>query len=512
MWRFSREPSRGPGIRAVLACTRDFIAGCGMSAVCGFKKRFRVLRTERCGGTSVMFAIVAAPLVLAVGIGVDTARGYMVKSRLSSALDAAGLAGGRSFFLATRDADIQMYFDANFPSGYMGSTVSGPAIVADPVAETVRLEASATIPTTFMRVAGFETLNVSSMAEVKRQLTSLDIVLSIDMSGSMGGSAAGGGTRIAAARTAATTLVNILFGADASKPYLKIGLVPWNSKVNVTRNGTTFNSALTTNETVPAFTNPITGVSQTKVYYANNSPVPLLSAPPSTWKGCAYNRYTKDSVVNDADILDGVGRVGNKDWMAWQPIGVEGEPVSGYGVCTSAISGSECIACLSHGITPLQNTKQTVVDAINALQTPAGNTNIPGGLGWAWRVLTKELPFDDAGPDDPQRRKTRAIVLLTDGENVGGSGDGYKGVFGLNSTAQSAMDDRLRLLAANIKAGGVVVYVIQFANGGTALQTLLKGVASGPNAPYYHYAPDAATLNTVFQEVANHLSELRLSK
>ena len=52
----------------------------------------------------------------------------------------------------------------------------------------------------------------------------------------------------------------------------------------------------------------------------------------------------------------------------------------------------------------------------------------------------------------------------------------------------------------------------QFANSGGPLQSLMKEIASGPDAPYYHYAPDSTTLQTVFQEVANHLSELRLSK
>ena len=67
-------------------------------------------------------------------------------------------------------------------------------------------------------------------------------------------------------------------------------------------------------------------------------------------------------------------------------------------------------------------------------------------------------------------------------------------------------------LVDNLKADGVILYVIQFANAGGALQTLLQGVASGPASPFYHYAPDAETLSQVFREVANHLSELRLSK
>ena len=78
--------------------------------------------------------------------------------------------------------------------------------------------------------------------------------------------------------------------------------------------------------------------------------------------------------------------------------------------------------------------------------------------------------------------------------------------------AYDEMNERLTDLAANVKASGVIVYVIQFANDDEDLKNLLKQVASGPDAPFYHLAPDAAELQNVFREVANHLTELRLSK
>jgi len=471
----------------------------------------RRLAAEQRGAIAAFLALAIVPLVGFIGIGTDTARAFLVKSRLSTALDAAGLAGGKAFFSANRDADMMMFFNANFPSGYMGATVSGPTFVVDTANEKIALRAAATVPTTFMRLFGHETLTVSAAAEISRQEIMLDVVLSIDMSGSMTTST-GGTTRIAAARNAATTLVEILFGNNATNPLLKIGLVPWNSKVNVMIEGQTYYAASTTPQAIPTFSNPVTGVAQSTIYYANNTPVPLLSAPVTNWQGCVYSRFIDDEdTATDADIFDGPTVTAGADWPAWQPIGPEGEPVAGLAKCTLAVSNTECGACLEYGITPLQNAKQPILDAIAALLSPAGNTNIPQGLGWAWRVLTPGAPFTEADPNPPYRRQ-QAIVLLTDGENVGGSGDGYKGVFGLGTTARPDMDARLRLLAANIKASGVILYVIQFANSGTVLQSLLKEVASGPDAPYYHNAPDAAALQAAFHEIANNLSELRLSK
>ena len=71
----------------------------------------RRLRLDRRGAAAVFLAFAVVPLIGIVGIATDTAAAYPVKSRLSSALDAGGLAGGYSFFLNTGDADtLQQVF------------------------------------------------------------------------------------------------------------------------------------------------------------------------------------------------------------------------------------------------------------------------------------------------------------------------------------------------------------------------------------------------------------------
>lgn len=470
-----------------------------------------VLAGDRSGAVAVFLAAGIVAIVGFAGLATDAARGYMVKARLSQALDAAALAGGKVMFQPGRDDDIRMFFEANFPAGFMDASIAGPSIVPDDAGEKIMVSASAVIPTTFLRVLGIETVRVSSETEVTRQMQMLDVVLAIDMSGSMTSSAGGGQSRIQAARAAAIELIEILFGADANKDLLKIGVVPWNAKVRVMLNGVAYNAGGTTQETVPSFTNPLTGAAQSQIFYANNTPVPLFSAPPADWRGCVYSRYLNNGIAtDDADdrYAEHAGESG--DWVAWEPVGPEGEPVSG-GTCSLAVWGTECTPCLNRGITPLTKTKQVVLDAVNQLTSPNGNTNIPQGLGWAWRVLMPQPPFTEAELD-PEGERQQAIVLLTDGENYGGSGDGYKGVWGIGSAARDPMNDRLRALAAEIKASGVIIYTIQFANSGGPLQSLMREVATGPDSPYYHYAPDGAALRAVFREVANNLSELRLSK
>ncbi len=495
----------------------------------------------------MFMAVGAVAFVGVVGISVDAMRGYLVQSRLSSALDAAGLAGARVMYSDTRNADIQMYFDANFPNGYLGATVTGPIFTIDPSNEVITLTAEATIGTTLTQVLGFDNLTVAATSEITRQTELLDVVLAIDMSGSMNKAVDGsnnppaGESRMELARAAALDLVDILYGADELAPLLKIGVVPWSGKVNVMNPNIAFNAGATTTVAVPAFANPITAAAQSEVYVPNNSPVPLLSMPPAAepfvddngngvrnsgesytdvngngkydveWQGCVFTRYLTGGVGDDADMMVGpaIG-VGGKDWPAWEVIDWQGEPVSGFAKCPLAVSGYECTSCLSHGITPLQTTKAAITAAIADLTLPGGSTEMLGGLAWAWRTLVPAAPFTEADPD-PDGQRTQAIILLTDGEYTGWSGDGYKTQLGFNTGAQTLANQRLRDLSTIIKESGVVIYTIQFAVNSPTLEQLMKDVASGPDSPFYNKAPTAADLQEVFKEVANDLSQLRVS-
>jgi len=421
----------------------------------------------------------------------------------------------------TRDADIQMYFNANFPPGFMGATVTPLTIATNSDNSKLTLSASANINTSFMRALGVDTLNVASTSEVTRDVSMLEVVLAVDVSGSMNSSVSGGGSRISAARQAALDLTNILFGSNSVSANLQVALVPWNGKVNVGINGVAFDASSTPPPvTVTSFTNPLTGATQNEVYLANNSPVPLLSPPPTDWRGCVFQRFTNDSDnTNDADELIGSTSIGGADWPAWEPVKTynpgAGEPISG-GTCDLQVSGNECTQCPSQGTTDLTSTRTTIDNAINQLSA-GGYTNAVQGMVWAWQVLMPTPPFTNAFADPPSNiQRKRAIVLLTDGEQTGRSGDGYKAAFGSGTSAQGTMSNnmmnqRLNDLATAIKNQGVLIYTVQFANTSGSLATLLKSVSSGPASPFYNTAQSRQALIDAFQEIANDLAELHVS-
>jgi Flp pilus assembly protein TadG len=292
------------------------------------------------GSIALWVGLALVTFIGCAGMAIDTARGYMVKSRLSQALDAAALAGAKSLLGDTRDDDIRMFFAANFDADALSATVSGPQIYADTTKNTVRLTATATIDTTLMSVLGFTTMTVAAEATAIRAINGLDVVMSIDVSGSMCSPC----SKIQAAITAANTMVDTLYNDPNPKTVtinsttydlLNIGMVPWNAKVNVRTNKVIntadFDPALTVAEPVTPFVNPLTGSIQSVVYNTNISEVRLLNDPGAGWKGGIYARYIDDNdQANDADLTLGYAQIGGKDWHAFEPIPLlEGESRSG---------------------------------------------------------------------------------------------------------------------------------------------------------------------------------------
>lgn len=530
------------------------------------------------GMSAIMITMSLIPTIGIIGVATDVSRAYIVKTRLRAALDAASLAGGKNFFETDRSAQIKKYFDANYPANFFGTTVTGPYeldangnILPDNYVYSandtiLRLTADVTVPTTFMKLFDFTQMDLTADSEVTRETSLLDVVMAIDMSGSMKRSVTGSGypsnsyyNRIETAKRAAVNLVDILFGADEENALLSVGLVPWSGKVNVTLNGSEYGKDAFGN-TIPyasRFTTKVISGSPdnpykdtfykddhnnlllknwtakiSKVYYAHNAPtVPLLAEPPTGWKGCVYARYArtktwdvyqsyKDITAEGqaGDLVDGpYNPASGPAWVGWYPMGSEGE-TSSCSLRTLNQKTHSCTVCPTYGITPLQHTKTTLKDAINELSIPSGSfyTTISQGLAWAWRAITPGEPFDEATVvADPNYVKHKAIILLTDGQNTLRSGDAYN--YGFYGT--SKRNQRLKDLADRIKNlddsdpdndNEILIYTIQFANTSSSLVNLLKYVATDDD--FYFYAPDDESLKAAFKKIAKDLSKLRLSK
>jgi Flp pilus assembly protein TadG len=423
----------------------------------------------------------------------------MVKARLSQALDSAALAAGRhSSDQAKAQEEASMVFKANFPTGYMDAAVTGPTFAFNSTSDTVTVSGSAVLPTYFMHLLGNDTVTVSASTEVTRRTVFMDVVVSIDVSGSMG-DYIGGTKKITAATDATRTLVDTLFGASETKDLLKMGLVTWNSNARILDINSSYLRAQATSKSVTAYRDPYTNTNRSTVWFAKDSPVPLFTRPANGWKGCVHARYLDDgNSNNDADLIVGMGSVDGKAWVAWKP------------AFNSGTSGG-AMQCPAQGIRRLTKIRGQMISAIEQVKDPSGNTDLAVGLVWGWSLLgISGSPFTGDGTQPPapgQGELIRAIVLMTDGANTQNNEDAYEGRF-----TASQLNDRTKTAAQRIKDANVVIYAIQFGYKDGPQEDLMKQVASGPSAPYYQYAPDAASLKTAFQEIGNHLSKLRLSK
>lgn len=151
-------------------------------------------RTGERGFTLVYMAVMITTLLLFTGLAVDGGRAYVVKAQLTKAVDGAALGAARNLNSGNPQAEATRIFKANFPSGYLGTSV-----VTDPTADpnffslqtiaasgvnVVTVSATAEVPTTFMRLGNFYSLTVASSGEATRRMVDLSLVL--DVSGSIG--------------------------------------------------------------------------------------------------------------------------------------------------------------------------------------------------------------------------------------------------------------------------------------------------------------------------------------
>src|SRR5207247_10648820 len=132
------------------------------------------------------------PVRACTGRAVVLGRRDLVRVALARAADAAALAAARNIAADSSQAQraANNIFNANFPAGFLGvSSVQNPPqltmTVGSDVSHIITVASSATVPTTFMRIAGPETLSVAASAQATRRLVDMSFVM--DRSGSLGG-------------------------------------------------------------------------------------------------------------------------------------------------------------------------------------------------------------------------------------------------------------------------------------------------------------------------------------
>ncbi|KQN37724.1 hypothetical protein ASG37_11960 [Sphingomonas sp. Leaf407] len=149
------------------------------------------LSRDRRGNTLAMMAISMIPLTALGGSAVDTARIYVVKTRLQQACD-AGVLAGRKFMVDssnnTLDANATLqarnFFNNNIAQGWMRA--SDYTFVPVRTAQNrVAGTATARVPMTVMKMFGAADVTLTTTCEARLDIADTDVMFVLDTTGSM---------------------------------------------------------------------------------------------------------------------------------------------------------------------------------------------------------------------------------------------------------------------------------------------------------------------------------------
>ncbi|ESR25234.1 vWA domain-containing protein [Lutibaculum baratangense] len=157
-------------------------------------------------------------------------------------------------------------------------------------------------------------------------------------------------------------------------------------------------------------------------------------------------------------------------------------------------------------ILPLTADTSTIRTAITKMKA-IGNTYIPGGLIWGWRMLSLGAPFAEGKPYDVKNQNPRKIiVLLTDGANT------LKPNFPYHSANNdvSASNGYVTEICNNVKAADIEVFTVAFDVTDPGIKGILQGRAT--SAGHYFDAGNERALEDAFNQMAASFLDRRIAR
>ncbi|MBL8571106.1 MAG: VWA domain-containing protein [Phreatobacter sp.] len=315
-------------------------------------------RRETRANVAVIFSLALVPLFAMVGGAVDYSRATKVQARLQAALDAASLAvakDSRRLGAADLQAAANRAFAGNFTAD--GDTqLNALRLTKD--GNTIRLEIDGRVLTSVSTAVGIDSIPVYVVSQTTWNEPRIEIALVLDNTGSMGWSG-----KMEALKRAARDLIDELEATRVSTDQVKIGIVPFDTQVNI---GTAFRD-----ENWLRFDG--TGLSSSVV------------TTRAAWQGCVTDR-DQPADTNDA------------------------APTSD----PTRYRGVKCATGSLAAVQPMTTNFATLRTTLSAMQ-PSGNTNLTIGVQTGLAVMSSGVPFSQTGT---QPDILRYMIVLTDGDNT----------------------------------------------------------------------------------------------
>ena len=535
-------------------------------------RTLRNLLTDTKGNTLAIFAAALVPLVAMIGSGLDLSFAYMAKAKLQNACDAAVLAGRQSmdgnFWKEANEAEAHKFFDFNFPVGTMGARDVSFEVDKDPDDNAQILgKAEASIPTALMHFFGFDEIDVQANCDAKRDLGHNDVVLVLDVTGSMQDApSSGGASKISRLRQGASGLYRALDDSDNGS-VTRFGIVPYSHTVNVARSlenrdflrdqrfkGRWKYEVCKNNrgywrcETEYSQNRPSEGWSSDRSYYVqnlerNSSGWALVNVRYSSWARSDEDQsLTAFRTSGDGCIVER-GSVGNSDDRIKPTVSradIDNRAANGgdsllqfgrydpqshfwtstrtrNGVRFYRISGTDIqVGCPSEAQTLAEyDTLKSFEDAIDAATARVtGGTYHDVGILWGARFLSQSGFFaadnkseiDGVGVD-------QHIVFMTDGALD--TGEVLNSAHGIahfddrtegSGSLESRHISRFQSACSAAKSMGMTIWVI-------ALDvTDTDGVKPCATTASHFYTSDGSDLEEIFENIGRGIGNLRLTR
>lgn len=465
----------------------SFITGANAIAA-----EFRRFSHDRSASVAIVFGIAILPLLGTIGAGLDYTRIVSYRSKLQQAVDSAALAG----VIAQRDGKdatkvATSYMTEKFAEG-IGTAKT--TVTPDALNGKVTVVATVNVPTTILRVVLSSSTTISATATAAEAASgqASEVVIALDTTGSMTG------TKLTTAKDAAKSLVDTLFKQKGSDKNVKVGLVPFDTYVNV---GTAYRGA--------------SWLTNTKDYSTPNPSACWDTYPNAKKTGSVYNKRTctNDGVSYDCSGYDDTWNYG----QAVQQCGPQGDSQYTWSGCVGSQNFPYDVgevATTSNPVPGMYNTGCSMplvrltsvpgqIQSQIAQLSAANETYIAPALTWSWRLLSPLGPF--AGDAGAYGATNKTIVLMTDGANT--RAPDYPGH---SSGDVNLANQRLRQVCQNIKAKGITLYTIAFDVTDSTIKNLLADCASGP--PFYYDANTNAALTNAFTSIAGQLTAVRITR
>ncbi len=341
------------------------------------------------GGSLIVFALVLFLLMAMMGgVALDVMKREARQTALMNTLDRATLAAAA----LTQDLDPESVVRDYVNKSGLGVDLQEITVVQSVNGRSVAAKGVVDSNPLFLHLIGIDKFDAIGGSAAEQRITNVEIVLVLDVSGSMSGA------KIANLRTAASEFVQTVLAGDTDNR-VSITIVPYNAQVNL---------------------GPVLRAKYNAANQHGVANVNCLELQSTLYGAPGISRTTSIPMAAFADVTNGTNQT--TSYVAWNN--------SSY--ATMLTSAPFCRNETRNIVRLPSNNVATLQSQINALQA-GGNTSITLGMKWGVALLdptargmyseliaANQIPayYEGRPYDYTDTEAMKVVVLMTDGEHV----------------------------------------------------------------------------------------------